>query len=696
MMPARQAFVPSLVAGIVMLGIYLGLAPRFPVFGDSPELMAASIRLGIAHPTGYPLLLLLGKLASLVPAGTIAYRLNALSGLAGSLACAALCFLLCRAFGSQVVACIVTVVFGLSTIMWQNCTQFEVYSLDALFLSSSFLLAHEVWGCGPVDLARRHQCFRWLALTAGLGVSHHLTFVAALPAAGWMAFSQRARWRPGRRDILAAAGLFAVGLLPWLYLPIRGRFAFDLYTCWVPLRTLRELYAHVVAEQYGDLLSAWAPAALPLLLRRSLHALWEQFGPLLLFAPVGLACLRASPRAVVQAAIALIAVNMTLFVGYAVEDYSVFYIPAYLGTAILIAAGLRAFGWQAPGALSTLRKLLTTALALALLLWQVPARYRACQPIHFPACMDSVNRVLGETSADAVLLVDIQWHDLDYRLFPFRYAKRVEGLAQALDCINAAELGAPPLRNAFMDLIAGSPDLQAAVRDAPPATTASAFVRAYDGQRPLYVNGPRLLTQSGSGGELLGFTWRVTGRPGLTLAPAAAAALAWADRQLAQGAYAADIQRNVAAIFLNHAYYYLLTGQFREAQAMVHRMVRSLPASEEALFHAAGILSRCGDARGAARLSSQLKQLAPYSARGHLMEAILLNNAGHHAEALRACRRAWSIDRINAGVNIRFERARAYMGLGDTERAHEEAGPELWQKLRNTLPAAPALEHRRP
>lgn len=54
--------------------------------GDGGELITASVTLGIPHPTGYPTYILLGKLFSYLPLGTIAYRFNLFSAVTTALA----------------------------------------------------------------------------------------------------------------------------------------------------------------------------------------------------------------------------------------------------------------------------------------------------------------------------------------------------------------------------------------------------------------------------------------------------------------------------------------------------------------------------------------------------------------------------------------------------------------------------------
>ena len=74
---------------VIAFAVYwFTLAPAVWV-GDSGELIAAAHTLGIPHPTGYPLWLLLVKgFSSVVPFGSVAWRANLFSAL-----CAPLCAL---------------------------------------------------------------------------------------------------------------------------------------------------------------------------------------------------------------------------------------------------------------------------------------------------------------------------------------------------------------------------------------------------------------------------------------------------------------------------------------------------------------------------------------------------------------------------------------------------------------------------
>src|SRR5258706_4011152 len=75
-------------AAIAVFGIALVVYVRTllpgPSFGDWAEMQFIPAQLGIPHPTGYPLYVLLGWLFSLVPIGSWAYRADLLSAGGGA------------------------------------------------------------------------------------------------------------------------------------------------------------------------------------------------------------------------------------------------------------------------------------------------------------------------------------------------------------------------------------------------------------------------------------------------------------------------------------------------------------------------------------------------------------------------------------------------------------------------------------
>jgi len=85
-----QFFKKNSIAVLLFLGVfslYLYTAPPASTgYADSSELITASYILGIPHPPGYPLYVLVGKLFSFFPVGEIAFRYAIMSSMLGAFA----------------------------------------------------------------------------------------------------------------------------------------------------------------------------------------------------------------------------------------------------------------------------------------------------------------------------------------------------------------------------------------------------------------------------------------------------------------------------------------------------------------------------------------------------------------------------------------------------------------------------------
>src|SRR5213592_1001034 len=75
---------------LVALVVYSWTLAPTVTLTDSGELILAAYGLGVAHPPGFPLWVMLAHLASLVPVGSVAVRINFSSAVFAALACATL------------------------------------------------------------------------------------------------------------------------------------------------------------------------------------------------------------------------------------------------------------------------------------------------------------------------------------------------------------------------------------------------------------------------------------------------------------------------------------------------------------------------------------------------------------------------------------------------------------------------------
>ena len=226
----------SIATGLFFAGLILYLTTLAPsvvtLFDDSLEFQLVTFQLGIAHPTGYPLYTILGKLFTFLPVGNIAYRVNLMSAVFGA-ATVALVYLLTlrlamprsgRSGGSGVSVGAIRFgglvgagLFAVGPVFWQQATIAEVYTLNAFFVATILLLATSLPG-GQHEQRR----VQWLAFWVGLSLTHHRTMFLLLPALALYLIICHRSSILNRRNLMMCLVFGLLPLLFYLYLPLRG------------------------------------------------------------------------------------------------------------------------------------------------------------------------------------------------------------------------------------------------------------------------------------------------------------------------------------------------------------------------------------------------------------------------------------------------------------------------------------------
>jgi hypothetical protein len=228
--------------------LYAALAARDIAFGDGPELTAAAITNGVAHPPGYPLWIVLGHVAASLPLGLLPFRVN-LTACAYHAVAVALVYLSAYMLTrQQLSALFAAVVLGAGAPLFVTWSlQAEVFSLNDLFAAAIVLVC--------IRWVERYD--RWtppvLGALFGLGLSNHQSLVLLLPVALWAAYCNRAALMEDRSSpaILAGAAAVAVAgfFLPYAHtLPASKSLA-----AWHfgSARTLPELRDLILRRAYG-------------------------------------------------------------------------------------------------------------------------------------------------------------------------------------------------------------------------------------------------------------------------------------------------------------------------------------------------------------------------------------------------------------------------------------------------------------
>ena len=143
----------GLAFGVPLLVYIRTLTPTVP-FWDSGEFIATSFILGLPHPPGNPVYTMLGRMMSLIPIGTVAWKVNFMSALASALTALFTFLFTTRALRrwflngeltpTRQLVCelgglVAAFFIAFSNSFWDSAIEAEVYSL------SSFLIAFSIW-----------------------------------------------------------------------------------------------------------------------------------------------------------------------------------------------------------------------------------------------------------------------------------------------------------------------------------------------------------------------------------------------------------------------------------------------------------------------------------------------------------------------------------------------------------------------
>ena len=320
------------------------------MFDDSLEFQVVLPTLGIAHPSGYPLYTLLGKLFTLLlPLRDPAGRANLLSALCAAAAVGVLYLTARRVAGNRAAALTAAALFAIVPAWWSQATIAEVYALHGLFVALFIycLLRWETERGGGIrdqgsgatgQSVARDAWLATAALVCGLGMTHHRMIALLLPAALVFIFwTDPALIRQPRRWLLPIL-LGLAPLLLYLYLPIRGRALTSLDGTYAP--TVRGTLDWILARGYSVFLTGN-----PFGVQRGgsdfVVLFLGQMGVLPVIAALTglIEAWRFSAR---RATFLLLATAAQIAFGaaYKVQDVEVFFIPAFLLAALWAAIGL--------------------------------------------------------------------------------------------------------------------------------------------------------------------------------------------------------------------------------------------------------------------------------------------------------------------------------------------------------------------
>jgi len=228
----RPSYKAAAIATTLVFLLYLVTLSPSTAMWDTSEYIAAAYILGIPHPPGNPLFVLIGRVFTILPiAPNVAMRINIFAALCSAVS-AGMWFLVTervlvswlprrwqRIAGGSLAALIGATSF---TVWSQSVVNEKVYTLSLVGMAISAWLI--VRWCDDPDGPKADKLLILIAYISGLGYANHMAGFLVLPPLAIAVLVRRPRTVLRWRLILAGVAAILLGMTPYATQPIRAAF----------------------------------------------------------------------------------------------------------------------------------------------------------------------------------------------------------------------------------------------------------------------------------------------------------------------------------------------------------------------------------------------------------------------------------------------------------------------------------------
>jgi hypothetical protein len=346
-----------LAAVIPFIAYVITLAPTV-TFIDAGELATVCTKLGVAHPTGYPLFTVLGHLFTLLPFGSPIYNLNLMCAVISSVTVLMFFNLLVFIFGSLKlnddtwekplsdltifnVSLGASLVLAFSKTFWDTSNAIEVYSLHTFFIVTNIYLFLKACTYTSEDsktfLLIREKYWLLFAFVLGLSFGNHLSTIFLSVGFLYLFFAVNGFNKLAFQRILLLAIPFVIGLSIYIYLPVRAN---NPILSWGHPDTWDNFYRHVSGKQF----SVWMFTGSDNMMKQFKYftgAYPAEFYYLpLVIAILGLIEIFNKSRKLFYYTVLLTGFCVLYASNYDIHDIDSYFLLAYIVTAIWVGFGL--------------------------------------------------------------------------------------------------------------------------------------------------------------------------------------------------------------------------------------------------------------------------------------------------------------------------------------------------------------------
>ncbi len=303
--------------------------------GDAAEFIASNYVLGVSHPPGYPLYGLIGHIFSLLPIGSVAWRVNLASLFFGALTMI-LIYLIVRENTGNILAAAVAVLICLAgNLFLEQSLGAEVYIFNAFFFFLIYYAAIIPRPTKPV--------FYLSVFLVGLGLGMHYLILFIIPVLIIKFALDFKQNKPLFRQYVILIFAFLLGLTCFVYLPIRAIEGPPVN--WGSPHNLKLLVSHLKREQYRILEFGKTVTIQDkiLFLREFFEQFFKQYYYLLLFLLPGIFFIKRVGKKSWPALLIFLLVGpgIVFLLQFSFEELNLsrmraYYLPAFLSLPIVI------------------------------------------------------------------------------------------------------------------------------------------------------------------------------------------------------------------------------------------------------------------------------------------------------------------------------------------------------------------------
>lgn len=354
----KTKLIYQILAAVIPFIFYIMTLAPTVTFIDAGELTTVCAKLGVAHPTGYPLFTVLGHLFSMLPFGSVVYSLNFMCAVISSVTVLMFFNLLVFIFGSlklsddtwekplseQTIFNIslgASLVLAFSKTFWDTSNAIEVYSLHTFFIVTNIYLFLKACSFTSEDskanLLVREKYWVLFAFVLGLSFGNHLSTIFLSVGFLYLFFAVNGFNKLAFRRILLLAIPFIIGISIYIYLPVRAN---NPVLSWGHPDTWDNFYRHVSGKQF----SVWMFTGSDNMMKQFKYFTGaypaEFFYLPLLIAIFGLIEIFNKSRKLFYYTVLLTGFCVVYASNYDIHDIDSYFLLAYIVTAIWVGFGL--------------------------------------------------------------------------------------------------------------------------------------------------------------------------------------------------------------------------------------------------------------------------------------------------------------------------------------------------------------------